>query len=64
MPSEADKALPPELWGDAHWGPVGTPRPHFSTVNVGPDPDDEELETTPPDVVAILGFDPKDLEDN
>lgn len=29
-----------------------------------PDPDDEQLEETPPDVVAILGFDPLELEDN
>jgi hypothetical protein len=27
------------------------------------DPDDELMETTPQDVVAVLGFDPKDLED-
>lgn len=25
------------------------------------DPDDEEMEVTPPDVVAMLGFDPKEL---
>lgn len=25
------------------------------------DPDDEELENTPEDVIAILGFDPKEL---
>lgn len=24
------------------------------------DPDDEELDQTPPDIVSILGFDPKD----
>ena len=29
-----------------------------------PDPDDEELPVTPPDVVAILGFDPLDWEDD
>ena len=25
------------------------------------DPDDEELDETPEDVIAVLGFDPKDL---
>lgn len=29
---------------------------------VDEDPDDEELQETPPDVIAILGFDPKDLD--
>lgn len=28
------------------------------------DPDDEELETTPADVVALLGFDPKEIDDD
>lgn len=28
-----------------------------------PDPDDEELEETPEDVVMMLGFDPKDMDD-
>lgn len=28
-----------------------------------PDPDDEELDKTPKDVVAILGFDPKEIEE-
>jgi hypothetical protein len=28
------------------------------------DPDDDELEETPPDVVELLGLDPKDLEDD
>ena len=27
------------------------------------DPDDEELDVTPPDVVAVLGFDPKELDE-
>ena len=27
------------------------------------DPDDELLETTPADVVAVLGFDPKEIEE-
>jgi hypothetical protein len=26
------------------------------------DPDDEELEQTPPDVVEALGFDPKEMD--
>ena len=28
------------------------------------DPDDDELATTPRDVVALLGFDPKDFSSN
>lgn len=27
------------------------------------DPDDQELKVTPPDVVATLGFDPKDEDE-
>lgn len=27
------------------------------------DPDDEELDETPADVIAMLGFDPKDIDD-
>ncbi len=27
------------------------------------DPDDEELEVTPPDVVMLLGFDPKEFSE-
>ena len=26
------------------------------------DPDDDELDETPPDVIAMLGFDPKELQ--
>jgi hypothetical protein len=28
------------------------------------DPDDEDMEETPADVIAILGFDPKDMDDD
>ena len=28
------------------------------------DPDDEELDETPADVVMMLGFDPKDMDDD
>ncbi len=28
------------------------------------DPDDEELEVTPPGVVMMLGFDPKDMDED
>ncbi|MDR2018754.1 MAG: hypothetical protein LBQ00_07810 [Syntrophobacterales bacterium] len=34
----------------------------FSREVDDPDPDDEEMEVTPPDVIAVLGFDPKDLK--
>lgn len=46
----------------AHFGPVGTPLPDESDWTDDPDPDDEELDETPPDVIAMLGFDPLDEE--
>jgi hypothetical protein len=30
-------------------------------ADLDPDPDDEELDKTPPDVVELLGFDPKEF---
>jgi hypothetical protein len=45
---------------DVHFGKV----PDNTELDMGfalpEDPDDEELEETPSDVVAVLGFDPKD----
>ena len=47
-----------------HFGEVGGKLPNWQknakAVNEK-DPDDEELDVTPTEVVAILGFDPKDL---
>lgn len=46
---------------DVHFGEV----PDNTEPDLGfalpEDPDDEELEVTPADVIAILGFDPKEL---
>lgn len=45
---------------DVHFGvPSNAKDWRKADVDTGPD-DDEELAETPPDVVAILGFDPKD----
>jgi len=46
---------------DVHFGafePVD-----WRKVEPPPDPDDEELDETPEDVVRMLGFDPKELDD-
>ena len=40
-------------------GPVGTPAINWRLQPVEDDPDDEELEETPPEIVAVLGFAPK-----
>lgn len=56
----SDKGLP-----DAHFGDVVLEQ--NDQVLDAPDDietdDDEELEKTPPDVTAILGFDPKELDE-
>lgn len=44
----------------AHFGVVGAPLPALAA---DPDPDDELLPETPPDVKAMLGFDPLDYAD-
>jgi hypothetical protein len=47
----------------AHFGAVGTPLPDPRIDPDGDfDPDDEELPESPPDVVMMLGFDPKDMD--
>jgi hypothetical protein len=47
---------------DVHWGRVGESVDWRKLVEtedqIDVDPDDEELAETPPDVVAMLGFDP------
>lgn len=53
---------------DVHFGPVGQPLPDWrkarTEIDEGQtdDDDDELLPETPPDVVAMLGFDPLELE--
>jgi hypothetical protein len=51
--------------------PKSFPMAHFGTADDKPidwsamndaDPDDEELEESPPDVVMMLGFDPKTVD--
>jgi hypothetical protein len=44
-----------------YFGSVTTELFDWRSVPDEPDPDDEELEVTPSDVIAILGFDPKEL---
>jgi hypothetical protein len=56
----SDDGLP-----DAHWGTATTPLPDWREDSTDDfDPDDEELPQTPPDVIAMLGFDPLDLDDD
>ncbi len=51
----------PHWLPQAHFGYVGAP---LSGVPYDDeDPDDELLAVTPPDVVAMLGFDPLELEE-
>jgi hypothetical protein len=50
---------------DVHFGSPDEPLPEWDIDDEsGDDPDDEELDVTPPDVVAMLGFDPKELNDD
>lgn len=50
-----------ESWiSGIHFGAVDAPLPDYRKAD-DPDPDDEELAETPPDVTAMLGFDPKEL---
>jgi len=50
---------------NAHWGNIGNPLPDWRAIDQEDDADDDrELPETPPDVIAILGFDPLDeIED-
>lgn len=59
-PAPATPPRPPLLWlPDAHWGTATTPLPPVTADDPDDtDPDDELLAVTPPDVVAMLGFDP------
>ena len=57
--SEQVTTPPPEVGVEVH---IGTVKDVPWTENMEPD-DDVELETTPKEVVQILGFDPKESED-
>ena len=50
---------------DAHWGSAEAELPDWRTVLADEDDadDDELLDETPPDVIAMLGFDPLDFAD-
>lgn len=47
---------------DVYFGGVDLALPDWREEEEEEDADDEELEETPPDVVAVLGFDPKENE--
>lgn len=47
----------------AHFGTAKETPPNFRTQEPDEDADDEEMAETPPDVVAMLGFDPLDSEE-
>lgn len=53
-----DAVMPAYPLPDAHWGSAISPLPDWRRIKIDAADDDEELEQTPPDVVAMLGFDP------
>ena len=56
-------SLPLNGSSEVHFGSVGNPLPNWrenDSLKDETDPDDEEMEKTPPDVIAIIGFDPKE----
>lgn len=55
------------LNSDAHFGSAEADLPDWradEALASETDPDDEELDETPPDVVEMLGFDPKEFSDD
>ena len=49
---------------DVHFGAAGAPLPDWRQARLDDlDPDDEET-ATPEDVIAVLGFDPKEEEES
>ena len=48
---------------DVHWGSADAKPADWRNAPDEVDPDDEELPETPPDVVAMLGFDPLDYDE-
>jgi hypothetical protein len=59
-PAPAEPARAPLSWlPEARWGTADTPLPPVEDDDPDDmDPDDELLSETPPDVIAMLGFDP------
>jgi hypothetical protein len=56
-------SLPIKNSSEVHFGSVNAPLPDWRQNDAlldEQDPDDQEMKETPPDVVSILGFDPKD----
>jgi hypothetical protein len=53
----------PEMDSDVYFGEVGEPA-SWDPILDDTDPDDEELNETPEDVIGVLGFDPKDEDDS
>lgn len=53
----------PGMDNDIYFGEVGEPS-SWDPVLDNEDPDDEELDETPEDVIGVLGFDPKDEGDS
>lgn len=49
---------------DAHFGESGKPPVDWRKAPDEADPDDEQLEETPPDVVEMLGFDPAEEDED
>lgn len=44
-------------------GSVETPLPDWRLMPEEEDPDDEELPESPPEIVAMLGFNPADIDE-
>lgn len=64
-PTKSEAAGTPAEWpGDVHFGDVDKPLPdwHKSPIVDDEDPDDEDI-PAPPDVIAILGFDPSEEDE-
>lgn len=56
----------PEIVGQdnvVHFGAVDAPPVDWRQTPAPEDPDDDLLPVTPPDVVALLGFDPLEFEE-
>lgn len=52
-----------DLDSDIYFGGVEKPLPNWRDFSDDDDADDVELENTPQDVIAVLGFDPKDFSE-
>lgn len=56
----------PDSDADVHFGAVGNDLPDWrgGPLDDDEDPDDEELDATPEDVIQVLGFDPLELDED